>query len=100
MKRCAKEIKAATKLFSTLNESVAKLRERLKVEEGEDFEKFEAQLKAALVKAQMKSDGIVWLKQMIIHYITNKIEAVATSRNLNSKNVPAEEIISKVACDH
>ena len=68
----------------------------MKEDEREEFQRFEAQIKKALLKA----DGSLWLRQMLIHYLTNKMEATATSQDSDKGIVPAKEKICKLACDH
>ena len=53
MKRSAEVMKAAVMLSSTLNQSIAKLREKMADGEKADFQGFEAQLKAAMLRARM-----------------------------------------------
>ena len=67
----------AAKLSFTFNESIEKLLDRLKDEEKGNLQGFEAELKAYMLRASMKSTGSLWMKQVLIQYLTKRFAGAA-----------------------
>ena len=71
-KRYLEQINAAAKLSFTFDQSIARLREKLKGEEKDNLKGIEAQIKAKMLRA-MKQTGSEWLKQMMIKFLTKQL---------------------------